>query len=147
MDENKNTEELLSEVYRNVTMGSENLGNMIPMIKDRFLMRNVTCQMEQYSAYTEEAGTLLKHRGVKPEGLSAMKKLMARTGAQMNTLFDSSDRHIAQMIEKGTGMGADSLEKTLCRLEEAGAESSALSLARRVVEFERREENKMKDYT
>ncbi len=147
MNDTKYTEELLSAVYRNVTEGSENLGNMIPMIRDRFLMRNVTGQMEQYSAYAEEAGTMLKHHGVTPEKRSAAEKLMARTGAGLNTLFDSSDKHIARIIEKGTGMGADSLEKTLCRLEKERVEGDALDLARRVVEFERTEENKIKDFT
>ena len=117
------------------------------MSQNRFLLRNVTCQMEQYSAYAEEAGTLLKHHGVIPEKRSAVKKLISRTGAQLNTLFDSSDRHVALLIEKGTELGADSLEKTVCRLENAGVEGDALSLARRVVEFERREENRMKDFT
>lgn len=147
MDENRSTEELLSEIYRSVTMGSENLGNVIPMISDKFLMRRVTCQMEQYSAFAEEAGAMLKHRAVKPEKLSLMKKLASRTGTAVNTLFDSSNRHIADMIVKGTKMGADSLEKTLCRLSEQGAETCAVELARNVVDFERTEGDKMKDFT
>lgn len=147
MDEKKNTEELLAAVYRNVTVGSENLGNMVPKIKDKFLMRNVTGQMEQYSAYAEEASAMLKHRGVKPDKMSAMEKAMCRTGAALNTMFDSSDRHIANMIVVRTKMGADELETTLCHAEEMGAEGDAIALARCVVEFERLEENKMKDFT
>ncbi len=147
MKENETTTELLSEIYRNVSMGSENLGNMIPKVSDKFLMRNITGQMEQYSAFAEQAGTMLKHRAVKPEPISAASKLMSRTGTVLDTLFDSSDRHIARMIAEGTRKGADSLEKTLCRLENMGAESDAVSLARSVVDFERTEENKIKDFT
>ncbi|MBE6597911.1 MAG: hypothetical protein E7638_00550 [Ruminococcaceae bacterium] len=146
MNKKKNTEELLSEVYKNVTMGSENLGNMVPMIKDRFMMTNVTCQMEKYSSFTRQADSLLKRQAVKPEKLSPMKKAMARAGASLNTLFDSSDGHIADMIVKGTKMGADSLERTLCRIEEQGAEEDAVALARAVVAFEREESEKMKDF-
>ena len=36
-EKNNSTVELLSEMYRNVTMGSENLVSVIPMIKDKFL--------------------------------------------------------------------------------------------------------------
>lgn len=147
MNEKRNTTELLSEIYRNVTMGSENLGNVVPMIKDKFLMTNVTCQMEKYSEYTMQAGALLKQQAVKPAQPSAMKKLMSRTGIAVNTLFDSSDAHIADMIVKGTKMGADSLEKTLCRLEREGSDQNAVELARAVVAFERTEANKMKDFT
>lgn len=147
MNEKRNTTELLSEIYRNVTMGSENLGNVVPMIKDKFLMTNVTCQMEKYSEYTMQACALLKQQAVKPAQPSAMKKLMSRTGIAVNTLFDSSDAHIADMIVKGTKMGADSLEKTLCRLEREGSDQNAVELARAVVAFERTEANKMKDFT
>lgn len=147
MNEKRNTAELLSEIYRNVTMGSENLANVVPKIKDKFLMTNVTCQMEKYSDYTKQASTLLKRQAVKPAKPSAMKKIMSRTGIAVNTLFDSSDGHIADMIVKGTKMGADTLEKTLYRLERQGSDREAVELARAVVAFERTEANKMKDFT
>ncbi len=147
MENKKNTEELLAAVYRNVTTGSENLGNTIPMIKDRFLMRNVTDQMERYSTFTKQAGGLLMRRAMKPEKRSAVQKMMGRSGMMLNTLFDTSDGHLANIIVKGTERGADELEKTLCRLEEGGADSEVVTLARTVVEFERMEAEKMRDFT
>ena len=147
MDEKQNTGELLSEVYRNVTMGSANLTNVVPMIKDRFMMTNVTCQLERYSAFTKQAGSLLRRQAIRPEQPSAMKRFMSKTGVALNTLFDSSDRHIADMIVKGTNMGADSLERTLYRLEKQGSDREAVALARSVIAFERKEANKMKDFT
>ncbi len=147
MDEKQNTEELLAEVYRNVAMGSENLGTVVPKIKDKFMLTNVTCQMEKYSDYTARAASMLRKEAVRPEKISAMKKVMARTGIAMNTLFDSSDAHIADMIVKGTRMGADTLEKTLCRLERQGSDAEAVSLAKEVVAFERTEADKMTDFT
>ena len=53
-EKNNSTVELLSEMYRNVTMGSENLVSVIPMIKDKFLLSNVTNQIEEYASYTRE---------------------------------------------------------------------------------------------
>lgn len=147
MEDNRNTTELLAEIYRNVSMGSENLGTVVPKIKDKFLLTNVTCQLQKYSGYTEKAAAMLKHEAVKPAKPSAMKKFMSRTGIAVNTLFDSSDAHIADMIEKGTRMGADTLEKTLSRLERNGSSQDAVDLAREVVSFERTEANKMKDFT
>ena len=49
-EKNNSTVELLSEMYRNVTMGSENLVSVIPMIKDKFLLSNVTNQIEEYAS-------------------------------------------------------------------------------------------------
>ena len=48
-NENKSkpiTVELLSEMHRNVTMGSESLSSVVPKIKDKFLLSNVTAQLE-----------------------------------------------------------------------------------------------------
>ncbi len=147
MENGSMTETLLSEVYRNLTEGSENLGNVVPMIKDRFMMQSVTGQMEQYSAFTKEATGLLMRRAVKPEKRTAVKKLLSRSGMALNTLFDSTDGHLADIIVKGTEAGAQSLEKTLCAAEAGGVSAEAASLARAVVEFERRSAAEMKDFT
>ena len=46
------TKELLSEVYRNLKMGSENLCSVTPKIKNRFMLTNVTSQLNKYAKYT-----------------------------------------------------------------------------------------------
>ena len=105
-EKNNSTVELLSEMYRNVTMGSENLVSVIPMIKDKFLLSNVTNQIEEYASYTRETEKQLRKRSIDPKEPKLIKKLMSRGGIAMNTMFDSSDSHIAEMIEKGNENGA-----------------------------------------
>ena len=75
-----------------------------------------------------------------------MKRAMAKTGIAMNTLVNSSDRHIAEMIEKGTRMGVDDLEGQMVRLTKEGCDHEVTALCREIVAFERREADKMKDY-
>lgn len=133
-EKNNSTVELLSEMYRNVTMGSENLVSVIPMIKDKFLLSNVTNQIEEYASYTRETEKQL------------IKKLMSRGGIAMNTMFDSSDSHIAEMIEKGTRMGLDSLVKKREEMSAVGCDSDALHLCGAIEDFERRETGKIKDF-
>ena len=140
------TEELLSEIYRNTLMECEKLGNMLPSIQEKFLMRRVTEQMKAYSSYAEEAASLLRHHSVRPLKISAIDKLMAKGEAFVNTLFDGSDSHTVQLIIEGTSKGADSLERELCRLEAMGAALCAVELARRVVDFERKEAEKMVNF-
>ena len=41
--------ELLSEIYRNLQMGSENLGSVVSMIQNPQMLREVTSQMEGYA--------------------------------------------------------------------------------------------------
>ena len=142
----ENTGELLGHMYRNVKMGNESLCDVLPKIKDKFLVTNVTSQMERYSDYAARTAAELGKRAIQPQELSAMKKAMAKSGIAMNTLFDASDRHIAEMIEKGTRMGVEDLERQMVRLNEAGCDNEVTSLCKEIIAYERREADKMKDY-
>lgn len=133
------TVELLSEMYRNVTMGSENLASVVPAIKDRELMSNVTAQLERYADFTNRTADLLDKRAVDPKEPSVMKKVMSRGGIKLNTLIDSSDVHIAQMIAKGTETGADQLQLKYERFRDDGCAKDALDLCSEILEFERKE--------
>ena len=141
------TVELLCEMYRNVTMGSENLATVVPKISGKFMLSNVTSQLEKYADLTNRTEELLEKRAVKAEKPSAMKKLMSRGGIALNTVFDSSDEHIAEMIIKGTDMGADQLENKLNEFKKNGSDSEAEKLCREIIDYERSEAQKMKEYT
>jgi len=142
----ENTNELLGHMYRNVQMGNESLCDVLPKITDKFLITNVTSQMEHYADYASRTAAALRKRSVQPQELSAMKRAMAKTGIAMNTLVNSSDRHIAEMIEKGTRMGVDDLEGQMVRLTKEGCDHEVTALCKEIVAFERREADKMKDY-
>lgn len=141
------TVELLSEMYRNVTMGSENLATVVPKIKDKFLLTNVTSQLERYADFTNKTAQMLDKYAVRPKEATMMKKAMSRTGIAMNTLFDSSDRHIAEMIVKGTKMGVEQLEHKLNDFRNKGCDEDAVKLCRDIAAFEHTEADRMLDYT
>ena len=52
-------EELLSEIHRNLVMGSENLCSVVPRIRNRHLLKEVTSQLEQYAAYTRTTAAMI----------------------------------------------------------------------------------------
>lgn len=131
--------ELLSEIYRNLQMGSENLGSIVSLIDDPHLLREVTAQLESYAEHSAQTVEQMREHMVRPQKGSLMKTMMARGGIAMNTMFDSSDRHIVKMIARGTRMGADSLEKTVCRMQRYGCEPEVAKFGCRVVQFERTE--------
>ena len=133
------TTELLSEMYRNVTMGSENLAAVVPRIRDRGLMENVTSQLEQYADFTNRTAEMLSKRGVTAKEPTIMKKAMSRGGIMVNAMIDPSAEHIAQMIEKGTETGADQLQLKFEQFRDRGCDAEALSLCGDILAFERRE--------
>ena len=142
---NNVTVELLSEMYRNVTIGSETLSSIVPKITGRQLLSDVTNQLEQYADFTSRTGEMLNRLDVTPKETSAMKRNMTRMGIAMNTAVDSTDTHIAAMIGKGTMTGLTELTGKLHRLNAADAES--VKLCREILDFERRTAMNILEYT
>ncbi|MBE6617230.1 MAG: hypothetical protein E7627_04735 [Ruminococcaceae bacterium] len=148
--ENKNTSPttcLLTQMHRNVTMGSENLSAVTPYIKDKFLLSNVTSQLESYSEFATATEALLAKHGAAPEKISPIKKAVAGAGIKLAASFDPTDRHVAQMIEKSTKKGARELENQLCDTNISDADEEAVALCKTIVDFELKESDKIKDYT
>ena len=133
------TVELLSEMYRNVTMGSENLAAVVPRVRDKELMENVTAQLENYADFTRRTADLLSKRSITPKEPTLMKKAMSRGGIMLNAMIDPSKEHIAQMIAKGTETGADQLQLKFERFRDRGCSDDALCLCGEILAFERRE--------
>ncbi len=137
---------LLGEVYENVTMGCENLTNVLPEIQDKFLIRSVTAQLESYAAFAHRAETELKKYAALPKKPSFVKKAIAKGSVLAGTLFDSGDAHVADMIERGTRAGAAELEKNVCDSSCASCDGAVLALCRDVIAFEREAADKVKDF-
>ena len=133
------TTELLAEMHRNVTMGAESLSAVVPKIREAQLMSDVTGQLEQYADFTRQTEKMLRQRSVEPKEPSILKKTATRGGILMNTLFDSSDRNICEMIARGTRTGAEQLEDKMTELEARGCSEEASELCRDILSFEEEE--------
>ena len=133
----ESSKELLAQIHRNLTMGSENLINVLPKVQDKFLTREITFQLEEYAAHTRQAVSLMAEYGVEPARTSFLQSLMAKGSVALNTLADSSDRHIAEIIRRGTDLGAAQLSKTVDRLAYRGCDDHVVQFGRSVVDFER----------
>lgn len=134
---NAPTKELLAEVHRNLVMGSESLVDVLPKVQDKFLRREITYELEEYAAHTQRTVALMAKYGISPQKPSAVKTLLTKGGIALNTLLDSSDEHIAEMIRRGTDVGVTQLSSTIDRLTHRGCAEPVLQLARDVVALER----------
>ena len=145
-DNQTKTEELLCETYRNLRMGCENLCSVTPKITDRFMLKDVTSQLDRYASLSRKCSDIMRNMSVTPKEPSKKKKLMSRGAIMVNTMFDGSDAHIAEMIVRGTDMGADALERQVNDCKSCGCPSEAVDFCESVVEFERYASGKMMDY-
>ena len=75
------------------------------------------------------------------------EKIKTRAGVMASTMFDSSDAHIAEMIERGTRRGADELERTMIEAGQGACDEASMRLCKSVIDFERREADRVRDFT
>ncbi len=130
------TEELLEELHKNVTMAKESLTDIMPKVKNADLSAELTCQFNEYDKFCNSITELLKKFGGETKTQGFMTKMSAKIGIEMNTLTDSSDNHIAQMIIEGTTMGITDTIRLVRDYENSNCSEEALSLARKIVSYQ-----------
>ncbi|MBQ8475006.1 MAG: hypothetical protein IJ499_05030 [Clostridia bacterium] len=131
----KSDEELLCELHRNLEMCAESTTQVIGKIDDKELLSLLTEVVMKSVELNKRSEKLMHERGITPEKISKMKEIMTDAGIMMNTLFDSSDPHIAEMMVKGLEMGVVTLRDLTKRLGET-KDSEINALANDVAEFE-----------
>lgn len=130
------TGELLEGLYKNVNMETESLTQMVSKVKSKDLSAELTSQLNTYGEFSSKIESELKaSTGMKPEK-SMISSVTSKLGIEMNTLMDSSDDRIAQMVIESTTMGITDTIRLVRDYENSNCRESALSLAKDVVTFQ-----------
>ena len=137
---------LLSEVYRNVRMAEESIIDLMPKVTEERLKSMLTVQISAYSAFSSRAAKQLAEAGVKPEEENAAAKLGAKWGILMNTLRDSTQEHLVQMLIEGTTMGVGELLRVIRDAQNNGVGGEPLRLASDLLSYEEQVVEEMKGY-
>lgn len=137
---------LLSEIYRNVRMAEDSIINLMPKVTEEKLKNELTVQISVYSAFSSRAAKLLAEAGTTPEEENMMVKMGAKWGILMNTLKDSTQEHLAQMLIEGTTMGVGELLRVIRDAQNNGISGDALRLAEDVLAYEEKAVEEMKAY-
>ena len=140
------TEELLEALHKNLTMGKESITDIMPKVKNADLSAELTCQYNEYDKLCDSVTELMKRFGGKTLTEGLMTKMSAKIGIEMNTLTDSSDAHIAQMIIEGTTMGITDTIRLVRDYENSNCSEEALSLARKIVSYQEKVVEDVKKY-
>lgn len=138
--------EMLDQLYKNVKMGSDSIIKIINKVSDGKFKTDLTDQLNGYESLAAKAKTKLKELGVQAKEENAMVKLWTSIGMAMNTLTDSTDSHLAQMVAEGSNMGITDGIKLLRDYENTDVSEEALSLAREVIKFEESNLERAKSY-
>ncbi len=137
------TQEILSDLYKNVTMAQNAVKTLLPYVENVNFTKRLHKQVEQYDHYVEQAGTLAKSLNFDPTPAPKAAITMANMGIKAKMLLDKSRTHIAKIMMQGTLNGIIDLYRLSAKDEKAHPE--AASLVRQVLRFEETCLESMKD--
>ena len=128
--------ELLENLYKNVKMGSDSIIKLMDKATGDDFKSALTKQIDGYEKIASRIREHLRDMGVAAKEENPMVKLWSSVGMAMNTLMDSSDSHIAQLIAEGSTMGISDSIKLLRDYEKKRVSEEALGFVREVIKFE-----------
>lgn len=125
------TIQLLQDVVRSARTGEAAIGQLMDKAESPEMRGELSREREQYRAAAREAESALAAAGGHTEPVGMLQKAGMWVGAQMNTLTDRSNAHIAEMVIQGATMGI--IEMTRSRSTYPDADADAASLASRFI--------------
>ncbi len=128
--------EMLESLYKNVKMGSDSLIKLMDKVSGSDLKAALTKQIDGYERIAERLRKHLCSLGHVAKEENVMVKLWSSAGMAMETMTDSTDSHLAQLVAEGSSMGITDSIKLLRDYENTSVSEEALGFAREVIKFE-----------
>ena len=97
--------EILNEVHKGAKMGMESIGTIADKTQDTNFKKILIHQYNEYKSLYNDSTILLTKSGAKIEDISPMQNAMGWMGIQMNTMMDTSNNKLADMLIQGINMG------------------------------------------
>lgn len=99
--------DLFNDLYKNTHTALQSISNVMPKLSD--LNNKIKAELqEQYDGYERflsDLSAYMKNNDMERKDINAFKKMMLWGAVQMNTMADTTDNHIADIMLKGTLMG------------------------------------------
>jgi len=135
---------LLEKTYQNVSMGITAIETVLDKTKGHELTVDLRRQLQGYQELADKSKEQLVEYGVEPKEESFYNKTMLKGNTLANTIVDSSDSHIAEMVIKGSTLGITSMTKLLH--ENTNADGTCTKLVKEFIEEEQKNIDTMKTY-
>ncbi len=137
-----------ARVYREIQKNTETAMKTIDALSDKVYDDQLAIQISRqslgYSRLHNEATQALLDARAEPYRGTYLSDVALKTGLYYNTLLNTSTSHIAEMMIRESNNGIVDMEKVLKHSEDAG--ETTVSLARRLIDFERKSIARLKDY-
>lgn len=137
--------ELLNFIYQNSEMGVETLNQIIEIVENPSLARQLESQRSAYKQIHQKSKEMLNENGYDEKAISTLEKISAYIMINLKTLTDKSDTHIAEMLIQGSNMGIIDAAKKINEYENS-AEKNIISLMKKLKKYEEENAEKLKSY-
>lgn len=137
--------EFIDEVYRNASVALLSIKNVMEGVENNELRTELRSEYEGYDGFIRELTSHMHDKGYAIKDVSKAKKMMMWSAIKMNTAFDDSRSHIAQIMIKGTVMGITELTKIL-NDSKCVTDQKALDYAKRLLALEEEYEQNLKKF-
>ena len=104
MEENEN-KKVLDEISKGAQMGTNAISYVSKKVSDDKLMKELRHQDNQYTNIINRVNKIYKNINEEPKGSNKKDEMMTWMGVQLNTITDTSNSKISEILIQGTLMG------------------------------------------
>lgn len=97
--------EILKEISKDSKMGMDSISNVLNKIKDENFENLLNQQHKEYKNIFDRTQELLVENNQEIEDTPIMQKAMSWMGIQLNTVADTSNSKLSDLLIQGTNMG------------------------------------------
>jgi len=135
--------QILQETYQNSKKGIDTISTLLNKVYDDNLNYEMNTQLQRYREINSKASDKLIEAGVMLEN-KPMEKFKLWSGLQARTIFNTSTKHIADMLIRENSVGMTGIMTSL--KERGNATDHSVELASELVNFEEDSIRKLKSY-
>ncbi len=140
-----NNLDFINEVYKNAHVALQAISNVLDSVEDASFKKELLYEYKGYENLISEITSYMAEKGYETKELGTMKKVMMKTGIKMNTAFNDSVSHIAEIMIKGTVMGITELCSLLNDVTEK-IDEEVITFAKKLKTLEEQYEERLKKF-
>ena len=134
----------INDVYKNAHIALQSISDLLPSVDGDGIKDELKEQYEGYEKAIGEISTFMAEQGLESKDINPFKKAMMWSGIKMNTMFDNSRTHIAEIMIKGTVMGITEL--TAMKNESDNLDDNVLKYLDDLLTLEEEYEQRLKKF-
>ncbi|MBQ8427243.1 MAG: hypothetical protein IJX16_05745 [Clostridia bacterium] len=144
MEFNEYNIKALNDVYKNAHIALQSISDLLPSVENEEIKKELQEEYEGYEKTIGEISAFMAENGIEPKDINPIKKAMMWSGIKMNTMFDTSRTHIAEIMIKGTVMGITEL--TAMKNESSNLDERTIEYIDKLLALEEEYEQRLKKF-